>query len=100
MRPGQTVRIKIMGIEYTVTGYDDPNYLDKVAEIVDSRMRRLQEMQSEIPPHKNAILTALNLADELVRARDQLKCYREETAELNQNIAERSRRLSELCTKV
>ncbi len=99
MSSGSQVRIKLIGTEYTVTGYEDPAHLHEVAEYVNNRMQLLQQMQSNIPPHKNAVLTALNLADELLTVRKRLARYEEEAAEISRNIADRSRKLADLCSQ-
>lgn len=100
MGSSSSVRIKILGVEYSVTGYDDVRYLQEVAEYVDQRMRRLCQMQADIPPLKSAILTALNIADELLRIRRQLARYEEEAADINRKIVDRSRKLVDLCSQV
>ncbi|TKJ42447.1 hypothetical protein CEE37_01835 [candidate division LCP-89 bacterium B3_LCP] len=98
--PKTPVRIKILDIEYTVTGYDDEEYLKEVAEIVDKRMKLLLQMRSDIPPLKNAILTALNIADELLRTRKQLSNYEDQTANFYRKVADRSKELAELCSQI
>ena len=95
-----SVRVKIMGVEYSVTGYEDAEYLHEVAGFVEERMRLLNRMKSDIPPLKNAILTALNLADELIQTRKQLVQYQEEATDFNRMISDRSRKLAELCSEV
>ncbi len=87
-----------MGIEYTLTGYDDPMYLKEVAELVNDRMQQLLNVQSDMAPHKNAVLSALNLADELIRTKKELALLQEEATNINELIATRSRQLSELCS--
>ena len=89
-----------MDVEYSVKGYEDAEYLHEVAGFVDERMRLLSRMKSDIPPLKNAILTALNLADELLQTRRQLAQYQEEATDFNRRISDRSRKLAELCSQV
>ncbi len=95
-----SVRVKIMDVEYSVTGYEDAEYLHEVAEFVDQRMRLLNRIRSDIPPLKNAILTALNLADELIQTRKQLVQYQGEASDFNRRISDRFRKLAELCSQV
>ncbi|MCX6641332.1 MAG: cell division protein ZapA [bacterium] len=95
-----TVRIKIMGIEYPVVGYDNALYLQEVAVLVDQRMQQLSKQQSDISPLKNAILTALNLADELIRTRQQLSGYQDEAAQYSREITQRTRKLMEICSNL
>lgn len=95
-----SVKVKIFGVEYSVTGYENQEYLQEVAGLVDRHMRFLNQMQPEISPLRNAVLTAMNLADELLQTRKKLQRYQEEAANFNQQIADRSRKLTELCSQV
>lgn len=91
------MRIKLLDVEYSVTGYDDPEYLNQVAAMVDQHMRALSRMYNDASHLRNAILAALNLADELIRTQRQLEQYQEEASDFNRQIADRSRKLIELC---
>ena len=93
------VRITILDDEYALTGYEDEEYLRQVAEMVDRRMRQLLATQKDTPPLKIAILTALNLADELLRTRRQLEQYQSEAADFSRQIAQRARRLAQRCAQ-
>jgi cell division protein ZapA len=91
------VHINLLGVEYSVTGYDDPEYLQQVAGMVDQHMRLLSQRYSDASHLRNAVLAALNLADELLRTRRQLEQYREEASDINRQISDRSKKLIELC---
>lgn len=95
-----SVRVKILDIEYSVTGYDDAQYLHEVAGLVDQRMRSLMNIKADMPSLKNAILTALNLADELIRTKQQLARFQSEAAVFSRKVADRSRKLTDLCSQV
>ena len=57
--------VQIMGREYKIRGFADKDYIVKVAQYVDGKMRELSR-SSSLPSHdKIAILAALNIADEL-----------------------------------
>jgi cell division protein ZapA len=57
--------VQIMGREYKIKGFADQDYIIKVAQYVDGKMRELSK-NSTLPSHdKIAILAALNIADEL-----------------------------------
>jgi len=93
------VRVTIMDVEYFVTGYEDTEYLQQVAAVVDRRMRLLDQMHKDLTPLRNAVLAALNLADELLRTRKQLEQYQQEASHFSREIADRSRRLAQLCAE-
>jgi cell division protein ZapA len=63
------IRVNIFGTEYPIKGDTDPAYIREVADYVDQKMRSIAKnvpMQSSL---KVAILAALNIADELFKAR-------------------------------
>ncbi|MFH1863152.1 MAG: cell division protein ZapA [bacterium] len=92
--------IRIMDAEYAITGYEDSEYLQEVAQLVDRRMKLLRQIYSDISLHKAAILTALNLADELLRTRNKLEQCQEEAAQFSKEIADRSSRLVQKCRQI
>jgi len=61
------VNVKIFGQEFTIKGEDTPKYVEELAGFVDKKMREVASASSVITSHKVAILTAINIADELFR---------------------------------
>jgi len=59
------VVVKIFGEEYPITGSDDPAYISKIADFLDSRMQDVARRSRTRAREKVAILTALSLASEL-----------------------------------
>ena len=65
-----SVKVNIFGNEYGIRGEADPGYIKEIAGLVDSKMREVSEIM-DIPSHaKVAVLAALNIADELYKARE------------------------------
>jgi cell division protein ZapA len=95
-----SIRVKISGMEYPMVSFDDPDYMQEVADIVDKRMQTLSKLQADISPMKTAVLTALNLADELLRTRKQLYDYQEEAAHYGREIANRTKKLLDACPQL
>jgi len=62
--PGR-VDIEIFGKIYTVKGEKDPEYVRKVAEYVDRKMREISQVTETVSTSRIAILASLNIADEL-----------------------------------
>ncbi len=60
-----TVKVTIFGEEYPVRGAADPEYIIRVADYVDKKMREIASKSKIKTPDKIAILTALNIAGEL-----------------------------------
>jgi cell division protein ZapA len=59
------VMVEIFGEEYTVKGTENPEYIQMLASYVDRRMKMIQQRNPNLSNTKLAVLTALNLADEL-----------------------------------
>ena len=59
------VRVNIYGEEYTVLADGDIGYIREVAAYVDRKMRDIADKTPNKSPSRIAILTALNIADEL-----------------------------------
>lgn len=59
------VIVDIFNEEYVVKGDENPDYIEMLASYVDRRMRTIQQRNPNLSTVKIAVLTALNLADEL-----------------------------------
>jgi len=67
-----SVRVEIFDQAYNLRG-SDPDYILKLAEYVDSKMRAVAEATNTIDTVRLAVLAALNIADEyhlLKRSKD------------------------------
>lgn len=67
------VHVKIYGEEYTMRGPASSDYMKRVAHYVDEKMRQLGQTNSKFGINKIAVLTAINLADELFRLRKEIQ---------------------------
>ena len=81
--------VTIFGSEYRIRGPADSTYGREVAELVDARMREVAEHQRIQSPLRVAILTLLNLTDELLSER-------RDASRLAGDVEERARRLEAL----
>jgi cell division protein ZapA len=59
----QSVRVEIFDQGYNLRG-SDPEYIVKLAELVDSKMRAVAEQTHTVDTARLAVLAALNIADE------------------------------------
>ena len=60
---GSSVRVEIYDQAYNLRG-SDPDYVFKLAEYVDSKMRAVAEQTATVDSLRLAVLAALNIADE------------------------------------
>ncbi len=84
------VYVDILGEKYTIRGDADTGHIAEVARMVDTRMRDLKTQFRGISGYKLAVLTAINLADELLRERMDSGPVKEKTEEA---IVEKTRQL-------
>ena len=64
------VQISIFGQEYSVKAPADPTYIKNIAEYVDTKMREVQSgFSSTQSSNRIAILSAMNITDELFNAK-------------------------------
>lgn len=63
--PLNKVTVSIYNEEYIVKGEENAEYIRMLAAYVDRRMKMIQQRNSNLSSHRVAVLTALNLADEL-----------------------------------
>jgi len=67
-----TLSVEIFGSTYGVRSDREPEHLEALAALVDQKMRKIAGQTVAVETSRIAILAALNLADELVRERDQV----------------------------
>lgn len=62
----RATRVTIMGQEYVLSGEIDPEYLTKVAQYVNGKMKEIHERTVGMSMTRLAVLAAINLADEVL----------------------------------
>ena len=69
--------VNIAGKDYTLSGYDSEDYVKRVAGYVDRKLNEMT-MATRLPLQQVAIFTAVNFADEMIKAQDEIKRLRKE----------------------
>lgn len=77
--------VRIAGREYTMTGTDSEEHMHRVAVYVDRKMEELT-LTSRLPSNMVAVLTAMNVTDELLKAQDENTRLRKEMMALQQQM--------------
>lgn len=67
----QKISVDIYGTKHVVVGDAAPEYIMSLAHEVDKKMRLLAQRLPRISTEQLAVLTALNLADELAKLREE-----------------------------
>ena len=64
------VTVRIANDEYIIKGSAESGHIEKVASYVDLQMKQFYMKNAQLSPTKIAVLTALNIADELLRLQE------------------------------
>jgi len=87
------IRVEIYDQEYNMRGDLDPGYIQKLAKLLDVRMRSIAAKTHTVDSLRVAVLAALNIADEY----QQLKTkYEATTRQVDQKVLECSEVLDEV----
>ena len=78
---------RIAGTEYTIAGTESAEYISKVCNTVDSKMRSFSKMSS-YNPMRAAVLCSVNMCDELLKCEDKLNETLAKLSSLEEKIAE------------
>ena len=70
----QKTTVRVAGKDYALVSTDSPEHLNRVAAYVDRQMTETMR-SGRIPANTAAVLTALNLADDLMRAQDEVNRF-------------------------
>ena len=80
------VDVEIFGKVYTVRGEKDPDYVRRVAEFVDRKMREISQVTDTVSTSRIAILASLNIADELMTMVEESEELKARMRKLTQQI--------------
>ncbi|SRR5579884_178544 len=92
----QFVTVDIYDQAYRLRG-PDPAYIQKLAEIVDTKMRAVAAQGKTVDSLRVAVLAALNIADELSALEER---YKQLTGSAKETIRNRASRLTGLLDSV
>ena len=66
----QKITVSVAGKSYTLVSSDPPEYVKRIAALVDRKLRET-ETATNLPSAQAAVLTCFNLADQMLRAKDE-----------------------------
>lgn len=69
----RSTRVRISGREYTLTGYETEEYMQKVASYVDKKMNEIRQKCFNLDSSMIAVLTAVNIADENLKLYERIE---------------------------
>lgn len=77
----RVVHVEVLGQRYPIRSSLEPRYVQELAAYVDQKMRAASEASPSSDALGLAVLSALNIADEFFRMRDQQRSSRGELVE-------------------
>ncbi|MDI9514057.1 MAG: cell division protein ZapA [Clostridiaceae bacterium] len=82
------VTVKIAGNEYVLCGNESPEYIQRIALMVDRKLRDITRKNHLLSTSMASVLTAVNMADELVKAKEAYNKSEFELKELKKKVQE------------
>lgn len=74
MSAKKNTEVLIGGKKYTISGYEEEEYLQRVASYINSKLKEFDEIDGfrKLPADMKAILTEVNIADDYFKAKEQI----------------------------
>ena len=80
------VKVTIVGEEYTLRSEETPEHTQAIAAYVDEAIRKIRSGSNLVETHKAAILAAMQIADELFKARTESQAVTAATRRLTADV--------------
>lgn len=93
------LQVKIYGKTYTVKETDSQVPVDGLAEYVDARMKELAGSKSKMGTIDVAILAALNIAQELMECKNEMKRKEKENEKVLNEIDQRAGKMAQALSR-
>ena len=78
--------VKICGKEYVMAGFESEEYIHRVAIYVDRKMADLKGKYVNLNPNTLSVLTAINVADDLLKLQDQFDALNQEYQGMSEEL--------------
>lgn len=80
------VYVRIAGKDYTLVGVESDEYIQKVAMYIDKKMQEIMKVNSKLSTSMAAVLTAINVADDYVKAHESEFHLKKELKHINEEV--------------
>ena len=67
--------VNIFGKEYPISSDQNPEYIRRLADFVDTKMSEIAAHAEAAPQSKVAVLACLNITDDLMREKEEKKSF-------------------------
>ena len=76
--------VKIAGREYTIRAFETEEYIHRVAIYVDRKMEEIGKAQPGLSTSMTAVLTAINLGDEVLKLQGEVESLQNQLKEMEE----------------
>lgn len=80
------VNVRIAGKDYTLVGSEPEEYIQKVALYVDKKLNTIMNQNSKLSTSMASVLTAINVADDYFKARENIDNLSKELNALREEV--------------
>jgi cell division protein ZapA len=80
------VDIRIAGKEYTLMGVESDEYLQKIGLYIDRKMNEIMRVNSKLSTSMAAVLTAINVADDFIKAHESETSLKKELKRVSEEL--------------
>jgi len=87
------IRVKIFEQSYGLRGQEAPEYIERLAEYVDGKMRRIADAAHLVDTQKIAVLAALDVADDYFKLRQEYEALARSVEERNRQVCEKLKKV-------
>jgi cell division protein ZapA len=88
MSAKKNTEVLIGGKKYTISGYEEEEYLQRVATYINSKLKEYNEIESfrKLPADMKAALLEINIADDYFKAKEQIDKLESDAETKDQDI--------------
>jgi cell division protein ZapA len=79
--------VRIGGRDYMMRGFESEEYIHKVAIFVDKKMAEISKCQPSLSTSMLMVLTAINLADEVIKLKAQTETLEQQITDMKSVIS-------------
>ena len=88
MSAKKNTEVLIGGKKYTISGYEEEEYLQRVATYINSKLKEYNEIESfrKLPADMKSTLLEINIADDYFKAKEQIDKLESDSETKDQDI--------------
>ncbi len=80
------VEVRILGKDYTLVGVESDEYIQKVGLYIDKKMNEVMRANNKLSTSMAAVLTAINVADDLFKVQENEQNQKKEIEQLREQM--------------